>query len=874
MRFLKTIVLFIFISASSYAQQGSYYLTQYDLSQQNISHYNFEIVQDNHGLVYLANLKGVVVTDGLEWSLLETPYSIFSLEFDPSNNLYVGGKHEIGVIDLTQPGNKAYQKLDSIHQEITDIAYFKGNIYFMAKSMVIVYNPANQKITRLIQPANQNFLRLVTYKNQLYVVSETAGFLLINNHKISRATPGLPSGTVGIETSEQGQLLAYTSEGEYYLQDTTHKRFAAFKINDKGYLEQNTPVSIKWVNEKLLAIATLNGGVVFVETPTGKVVHYMNYANGLADNEIRTLFVGGNHMVWCATPLGVSIIAPEIPIRNFATYKGLQGKIEVVQPIGNRLFVGTSVGLFELVKNKVYKDIITYNTTTKTEYVEGHVIETRKKGLFKKKKKKQDPVLIARDKKITTRQVQKKLLSENYLYKKIDNIDSKVVQLVVYNNRLIAGTLSGVYEIAGTKAIKIFDEPVVYLYKPDEFDFLMISTYDQQVKVLHKQNGTWSKTGLLDGLNDFVEQIHQDNEGGLWLCGTDSVYRIDIANAQTLEDVEVYHIHNPYWERVYASTYENKIYFLNTSGYYYYQNHRIVKDTLIAKKIGLPQQMILSATNKLWVNTGRFWYGRGKDLNNSLNFISLFEDPRYIAEGLNNSYWLVGGKNQLYYLDGSKISRLTHDFDLFLKVAQKDSLLLAPSKALGKIDQKSLLSFKFTSPDYTNIYQPEYQYRLVGLSNEWSDWSRTNNQLSFPYLPAGTYTLQMRARDALGNVKNAEAIHFTIMAPYWKRWWFYLAEFVFFGGLMALSIFINRKKHKFSVLSRLLTFLTLIFIVEFVQTIAEAKFETNQSPVINFFIQVAIALSILPIESYLRKFILVRNLEKDTNANTPHKDGE
>ena len=80
---------------------------------------------------------------------------------------------------------------------------------------------------------------------------------------------------------------------------------------------------------------------------------------------------------------------------------------------------------------------------------------------------------------------------------------------------------------------------------------------------------------------------------------------------------------------------------------------------------------------------------------------------------------------------------------------------------------------------------------------------------------------------------------------------------------MALSIFINRKKHKFSILSRLLTFLTLIFIVEFVQTIAEAKFETNQSPVINFFIQVAIAFSILPVEGVLRKFITKRQQKEE-----------
>ena len=94
---------------------------------------------------------------------------------------------------------------------------------------------------------------------------------------------------------------------------------------------------------------------------------------------------------------------------------------------------------------------------------------------------------------------------------------------------------------------------------------------------------------------------------------------------------------------------------------------------------------------------------------------------------------------------------------------------------------------------------------------------------------------------------------------------------------MALSVWINRNSHKFTLLSRLLTFLTLILVVEFVQTVAEAKFETNQSPVINFFIQVVIALSILPIESVLRRFITsqqAKRLEKEKTEKSEHDTGK
>lgn len=861
MRLIKTIILFTFISASTYAQQGSYYLAQYDLSQRNISNYNFDLTQDSHGLVYLANLKGVVVTDGLEWSLAETPFSVFALGLDSLRNIYVGGKREIGIVNISKKGKQAYHAISSVPQQIVDIKFHDGFIYFMMENNLMVYDVNTQKLNIVELSKEDPLLRMVAADNKLYVVSEKKGFQLLKGTKLISESLNLPKGTIGLETSDYGAMVAFTQDGNYFIKKAKEASFDSLQIKDKGYLSENTPVDLQWVNENLIAIATLSGGVVFVNAQTGNVEQYMNYTNGLADNEIRTLFVSQNKVVWCSTPKGISIIAPEIPIRNFASYKGLQGSIEVVHKFNNYLYVGTTTGLYRLVKNKVYQDVVSYKTKTKTEYIQGEEIVPQKKGLFKRKKtKRKKPVLIARNKKVTTKKVEKKLLSENYTFEKIDSISTKVNQLVAYDNSLIVGSLGGVYAIQDGVVKKIYDQPVVYLYKPNQLNVLMISTYDGQVKVLKPNNNSWQETGLLDGLKDFVEQIQEGNKGSLWLCGADSVYRLELSNEQTLEDVEVFPINNPYWERVYASRYKGKIYFLNTSGYYYYENHKIHKDSLIAKKIGLPRQMILSANNKLWVNTGHFWYGQSKDLNNSLNFVSLFEDPKYIAEEENSTYWLVAGNNQLYSIDGNRMAHLTRKFDLFLKAAQKDSLLLPPTPVLGKIDQQSLLSFTFSSPDYTNIYQTEYQYRLVGLSKEWSEWKQTNNQISFPYLPAGSYTLEVKARDALGNVQTANPIKFTILAPYWKRPWFYLTELLFFGGFMALSIFINRKKHKFTVLSRLLTFLTLILIVEFVQTIAEAKFETNQSPVINFFIQVVIALSILPVESVLRGFITNRKI--------------
>ena len=56
-------------------------------------------------------------------------------------------------------------------------------------------------------------------------------------------------------------------------------------------------------------------------------------------------------------------------------------------------------------------------------------------------------------------------------------------------------------------------------------------------------------------------------------------------------------------------------------------------------------------------------------------------------------------------------------------------------------------------------------------------------------------------------------------------------------------------------MSRLLALLVLIIVVELIQTLAENRFGTQSSPVLDFIIQVTMAIIILPVESVLRKYI-------------------
>jgi hypothetical protein len=99
---------------------------------------------------------------------------------------------------------------------------------------------------------------------------------------------------------------------------------------------------------------------------------------------------------------------------------------------------------------------------------------------------------------------------------------------------------------------------------------------------------------------------------------------------------------------------------------------------------------------------------------------------------------------------------------------------------------------------------------------------------------------------------------FEVLPPYWKRSWFYAMEFAILASLVLLSFKLNTR---YRIVSRILSLLTIILLIEFVQTMINATIPFNkESPVVDFIIQVFIALLILPVEGYLRN-LMFRSLD-------------
>jgi hypothetical protein len=265
---------------------------------------------------------------------------------------------------------------------------------------------------------------------------------------------------------------------------------------------------------------------------------------------------------------------------------------------------------------------------------------------------------------------------------------------------------------------------------------------------------------------------------------------------------------------------------------------------------------------KYFASAGYFWFNDGHrwrtvdprvQASLKLEWLGLFHNIRFIAPvGKDEGLWVITAANELYRFSSNKVTD-NANYPLFLKEVRGQQSKMAPTRSIKVSQLESTVTFEFIQPDYLGMKAVEYRYIVKGLNKNWSAWSADNNIVNFSYLPTGNYKIEVQTRDIMNRVSEVQQIELEVEPPYWKRSWFYAAEFSFFAMLVLISM--RMQGAKYGYISRLLTLLTIIMLMQFIETAVAAQISITSSPVLEFFIQVFIALLVLPLEGYLTKFI-------------------
>lgn len=315
------------------------------------------------------------------------------------------------------------------------------------------------------------------------------------------------------------------------------------------------------------------------------------------------------------------------------------------------------------------------------------------------------------------------------------------------------------------------------------------------------------------------------NQKQIWIGTSTGLYKFDLKNSMITEaycykeieiskykrDYPVYNILSAY--SIFNITEkDNKLWLALDQGGVNILDYDQKKIEYINKEIGLSDDRIPSLVNTdkgMWISsynglnyldhsTGLItnFYEEDGIPHNEFNRFSFYKDEDKIYLGTMNGIAIINTKDTLP--TANKINLLLSNV---LKYEHNDSkelsVIYKPNVSHYTIPNKRRnIRFNFATSDFTKPEDVLYEYQLVShsiLGNQDNFWlsNGQNHSIAFDHLDAGSYTLNVRAKNSTGGVSQINKIEFLVKDFYYNSWWFRLLAIsilIFIGYL----IFKNR----------------------------------------------------------------------------------
>lgn len=144
--------------------------------------------------------------------------------------------------------------------------------------------------------------------------------------------------------------------------------------------------------------------------------------------------------------------------------------------------------------------------------------------------------------------------------------------------------------------------------------------------------------------------------------------------------------------------------------------------------------------------------------------------------------WVNSGKS-IQLLDWTKITQNEMAPDIrFTSFKVNDKELSRDGDMVFSYDQNNI-EFNFFAPVFRHQGRLRYQYRLVGAGDDWQYLPFDQRSTRFTSLQSGDYKFEVRAINEDGVQSETLSHSFTILPPFWRRWWFLVLLVLAAGGV-------------------------------------------------------------------------------------------
>jgi len=732
---------------------------------------NWSAIQAPNKILYFANNNGVLEYDGNSWRLIALPNrsSITSLNVNKAGNILVGAESEFGYlakdsisnkisyISLTPQIKKAEKEKISIRKvfSIGDLDIFQTAFSFYIFKEGKFENKVSSKTP-------MSFASKVG--NRIYATNSNEELICLENNNlkiVSNLSENFKTVVRFMLEFSKNEFLIGTKEGIYIynFKDNTYKPFSKSISN---FIAENTLYCGMRISKNEFALGTLQGGLIIVDNE-GDILSNYNTKNGLQSQTVHAIDKDLYGNLWLSMGDGISQLIYNSSLSYYNSKTGLKGISESIISKNNKVYVGTTAGVFQQQNDFSFKILKgSKGECWKLMKVDNDILCSHKQGLFQIDDNKFKPV--SQDKNSWT-----------------------------------------FIELKNNKNLKSDEKHI-------------ISGSNSGLSLITKGNNGWSLKYHIKGFSEMCRWVQEDQQGNIWVSEEyKGIYKLTLnekldsvitkehfTDKQGLPSLEY-----NYLFKIKQGEYANKLVLGTNTGVF----------AVDSKKNELKP---VSDLNK-YIDAKDWTYGFASDFDNNIymqNGDNLFvleyqKKNSYIPysrpfkkfSGVLIEAIIPISKTEVTFAtkDGITIynpkfkNKYSHSFPTHIrKITIADS---AVYEGYGKIKNQTIsydknkILIKFASPYFQASKEIMYSYQLKGYSDEWSPWSKKSEQ-EFTNMLEGEYTFNIKAKNIFGDESKKDAFTFTISPPWFRTYTAYALYIIIILGILYILMKLYTRKLK------------------------------------------------------------------------------
>ncbi|MCB9351457.1 MAG: response regulator [Lewinellaceae bacterium] len=742
------------------------------------------LLQDNRGLIYVANQRGVLEYDGAEWRLIPVPFghSVRALAQSTDGVIYTGGVKNLGFLAPDEKGRLSFHSLsDQLPEGQRDFGFFRealavgDTIYLRGEKLLV--QVAGKRILRT-WPVN-GWRGLFQVNGRIYVDQLQPGLTVLEKGQLKLVPGGerFANTHIYLMLPLDGDILLGTIDQGLFRYRPGRKgaeAFLPFHTEADAYFREHQCYSGLILPSGHIAVGTFTGGLAIIDKQ-GQLLETYHQFSSFTIRVIEGMMTDRQGALWFTSENGISRIAFHLPLTYWGKETGLSSLLTSITRFSGHLFIAS------------YNDLLTFEPESHPEAPFQH---------FGNLGRTINPVSLL----------------------PTPPIDGKA--------RLLIGGSSGLAEASrgadGHWQIQVIDtlQNSEYLYRFPQYPrrLFILNRINNEIRALQLEQGRWREAG-----RQFIDEpafMSSDEQGQLWV-GTfhRGFARLPVGpDGQLLESPPVYYgagqglLSDDF---AVPLSLEGRLYF-QADGAVYRLNDttgRFEPADELTSWMKKQDVQFLQADNQgnlaLLQFQGNQFYTKGfaflerpgLPLEKAYQIDTTFR--KRLPQALTSFYtdadgitWL-GTNRGLFRYNRQKMSDTSYPLTIYIRkvVAGQDSLLFGGALAPGQSAasgfqmpqqlsyQLNAISFSFVAQGYDDTPKNLYRYYLEGFDDNWSPWLAINKK-EYTNLPEGEYTFRVMARDIYDNISSEACFSFTIAPPWWRT----ILAYVALGAFLSVTL--------------------------------------------------------------------------------------